>query len=481
MPRPSNKHGIASPSGPCALSATELVRAIRKGRFSVVEVTNSFLDRIEAANPHLNAVVSSRPREEVLGEAEAADRTLAQGAVPGALFGLPVAIKDLALTKGIRTTFGSPIFADHLPDEDEIFVSRMKAAGAIVVGKTNTPEWGLGSHTFNPVFGTTLNAFDPTLTAGGSSGGAAVAVALNMVPLADGSDFGGSLRNPAAFNNIYGMRPSQGVVPGGPSSELFITQMGVEGPMARTVADLALLLEVQAGYDPRAPLSFDLDDLSLDGAAKPWRIGWLGDLGGHLPFEAGVLSLCEDTLRLMETGPFTVEPCLPQFDFERLWQSFVTLRQATSGAALKPYRDDPAKAALLKPEAVWEAEGAARLSALDVYEASTTRSAWYLHMLELFERFDLIVLPTAQVFAFDANLRYPTEIAGRTMTSYHRWMEVVSYATLAGCPAVSVPAGFAPDGRAMGLQFIGRPRGDRDVLRAAAAWEAMCPWRTGAA
>lgn len=429
----------------------------------------------------MNAVVTLRPREEVLREAAFLDRMLAQGTAPGALFGLPVAVKDLALTEGLRTTFGSSIFAEHVPDEDEIFVARMKAAGAIVVGKTNTPEWGLGSHTFNPVFGTTLNAFDPALTAGGSSGGAAVAVALSMVPLADGSDFGGSLRNPAAFNNIYGMRPSQGVVPGGPSSELFIAQMGVEGPMARSVADLALLLSVQAGYDPRAPLSFDLRGFSLDGTPRHWRIGWLGDLGGYLPFEPGVPALCEETLKLMESGPFTVEPCRPQFDFERLWQSFVTLRQATTGAALKAYLDDPAKAALLKPEAVWEAEGAARLSALDVYEASTMRSAWYLHVLALFERFDLLVLPTAQVFAFDARSRYPTEIAGRAMTSYHRWMEVVSYATLAGCPAASVPAGFSPDGRAMGLQFIGRPRGDRDVLRAAAAWEAMCPWKAGAA
>ncbi|TIR82513.1 MAG: amidase, partial [Mesorhizobium sp.] len=216
-----------------------------------------FLDRIDAVNPLVNAIVSLRERADILAEADGADAHVARGAAAGSLFGLPIAIKDLALTKGLRTTFGSPIFADFVPQEDDFFVERLRKAGAIIIGKTNVPEFGLGSNTYNPVFGPTLNAFDPTLTAGGSSGGAAVALALDMVPVADGSDFGGSLRNPAAYNNVYGFRPSQGLVPAGPDIDVFHAQMGVEGPMGRNVRDIALLLDEQAGYHPRAPLSHD--------------------------------------------------------------------------------------------------------------------------------------------------------------------------------------------------------------------------------
>ena len=467
----------------CRLSATDLARLVAGRQASAADVATAFLDRIEQVNCSVNAIVSLRDRDDILAEARAADRRLAAGDGAGALLGLPIAVKDLALTKGLRTTFGSRVFADFVPCEDDCFVERMRAAGAIIIGKTNVPEFGFGSQTYNEVFGTTRNALDHGLTAGGSSGGAAVALALNMLPVADGSDMGGSLRNPAGWNNVFGFRPSQGRVPGARAvGDLFMAQMGIEGPMARNVADLALLLGVQAGHDPGAPLS-------LDGTLRwpveerregPWRIAWLGDLGGHLPMERGVQDVCESALRKAESGPFRVEPMVPAFDFEALWQAFVTLRHATSGAALKPLHDDPHKRALLKPEVVWEIEGVLDLGALAAHSASVVRSDWYRRVLALFDRYDLLALPTAQVFAFDADIHWPAEIAGRSVDSYHRWMEVTVPATMAGCPAVAVPAGFDAGGRAMGIQLIGPPRADAGLLAAAADYERTCEIRAGA-
>ncbi|MER8866680.1 amidase [Mesorhizobium sp. M0751] len=481
--RPTTKHSAPPAGDICRLSAVELAEKIRRRQLSVREVIAAFLDRIEAVNPLVNAIVSLREHADILREADSADAHLARGGDTGSLFGLPIAIKDLALTKGLRTTFGSPIFVDFVPEEDDFFVERVRKAGAIIIGKTNVPEFGLGSNTYNTVFGQTLNAFDPALTAGGSSGGAAVALALDMVPVADGSDFGGSLRNPAAYNNVYGFRPSQGLVPAGPDLDVFHAQMGVEGPMGRNVRDMALLLDVQAGYHPRAPLSHDKPGSFLEGVETPaagGRIAWLGDLDGHLPVEAGILQLCEAALGRFAGVSFEAEPLMPEFDFEALWQAFVTLRQASSGCALKAHYDDPLKRSLLKPEAVWEVEQAMRLTAPQIHAATVRRSSWHGMLLSLFERFDLIALPAAQVFPFDVLTHWPREVAGRAMDSYHRWMQVSALATLGGCPAVNVPAGFDARGRPMGMQLIGRPRGDLSVLRAAAAYEARLPWQAGA-
>ena len=481
--RPESRHDIPAAGEICRLSAVELAGKIRRRELSSRQVVTAFLDRIDAVNPKVNAIVSLRDRGDILRESDAADGALAKGATAGPLFGLPIAIKDLALTKGLRTTFGSPIFADFVPGEDAFVVERMRSAGAIIIGKTNVPEFGLGSNTYNNVFGPTLNAFDPALTSGGSSGGAAVALALNMVPVADGSDFGGSLRNPAGWNNVYGFRPSQGLVPTGPAEEIYLSQIGVNGSMGRNIRDMALLLGVQAGYDPRAPLSCDGEPPFLDrleAGADGGRVAWLGDLSGHLPMEAGILDLCVAALKRLEGASFDVEPAVPDFDFERLWQAFGTLRQSTSGCALKIHYDDPRKRALLKPEAVWEVERALRLTAPEVYAASTVRSAWYQTLLKLFDRFDFLALPTAQVFPFDVDIHWPREVAGRTMDSYHRWMEVCAPASMAGCPAVSVPVGFDGKGRPMGMQLIGRPRGDLALLQAAAAYEKTVPWPAGA-
>lgn len=464
-----------------AMDARALSDAIRAKRVSCVEVMTAYLDHIDRVNPVVNAIVSLQPREDLLAQAEARDAQLARGQHQGWMHGMPQAVKDLALTKGIRTTFGSPLFADFVPEVDSAIVERAKRAGAIVIGKTNTPEFGLGSQTYNPVFGTTLNAHDPSRCAGGSSGGAAAALAMRMLPVADGSDMMGSLRNPAAFNNVIGFRPSQGRVPSAPALEAFVQQLGTEGPMGRTVADVAQLLATQAGHDARAPLSLAEDPAvfaePLRRDLKGARVGWLGDYGGYLAMEPGVLDLCQDNgLKTLETIGCAVEEARLDFPPERIWDTWLKWRHWLVGSGLSVFYADPAKRAKMKPEAIWEVEGGQKLSAFDVYRASMARTALYQTVRQAFETYDYLVLPTAQVFPFDAKVHWPKEIAGRTMDTYHRWMEVVVLATLSGCPALNLPVGFNAAGLPMGMQVIGPPRADLAVLQLGHAYEQAAPW-----
>lgn len=458
-----------------ALTARDLSRAIHARELSCVEVMTAYLDRIEAVNPKVNAIVSLRPRDVLLSEAAQADADLAAGRDRGWLHGVPQALKDLTATVGIATTLGSPILAANMPKADSILVERTRAAGAILIGKTNTPEFGLGSHTYNPLFGTTLNAFDQLLSAGGSSGGAAVALATHMLPVADGSDMMGSLRNPAGWNNVFGFRPSMGRVPFGPTVETFFQQLGYEGPMGRTVADVAMLLSTQAGYDPRTPLSLDGTGAAfagpLDRDFRGARIGWLGDLGGHLPMEAGVLETCEAALANFETLGCTVEPVTPDFAMADLWTAWVTLRSFLVSGGMGPLYDNPKTRGLLKPEAVWEIETGRGLSGTDVFRASAIRSAWYQTVLGLHETYDFLVLPTAQIFPFDAAQHWPKIVAGREMDTYHRWMEVVIPGSMAGVPVLAVPAGFGPAGLPIGLQVMAPPRADLAALQLGHAYE----------
>ncbi|MCF5239128.1 amidase, partial [Pseudomonas sp. PA-5-4G] len=353
-------------------------------------------------------------------------------------------------------------------------------SGAIIIGKTNVPEFGLGSQTYNTLFGTTGNAYDPRLVAGGSSGGAAVALALRMLPVADGSDMMGSLRNPAAFNNVFGLRPSQGRVPHGPVPELFVQQLGTEGPMGRSVTDVAKLLSIQAGYDPRVPLS-SKDDPSVFGLPlqrdfKGARLGWLGDYNGYLPMDEGVMSLCESALGDFAALGCEVESCQPEFSLARLWRCWLVHRHWLVHGNLGAAYANPQKRALLKPEAQWEVEGGLGLSAQQVYQASVDRSEWYRALAKLFERYDFLLLPTAQVFPFDAQQAWPRRVGGREMDTYHRWMEVVIGPTLAGLPSMSIPVGFNPQGLPMGLQIIGPAQADRAVLQLAYAHEQLTQW-----
>lgn len=462
------------------LDAIELSRAIHARQVSCHEVMQAYLAQVERFNPTVNALVSLRSHEDVLAEAAQRDRELDQGQSRGWMHGMPQAIKDLAATQGLRTTLGSPLFAEHIPQEDAISVARVRASGAVIIGKTNVPEFGLGSQTYNSVFGTTGNAYDPRLVAGGSSGGAAVALALRMLPVADGSDMMGSLRNPAAFNNVFGLRPSQGRVPHGPAPELFVQQLATEGPMGRSVADVAQLLSVQAGYDPRVPLSLKEDPAVLGEPLqrdfKGARLGWLGDYNGYLPMEDGVMSLCESALKDFAALGCEVEHCQPEFSLARLWQTWLVHRHWLIQGSLGAAYADPQKRVLLKPEAQWEVQGGLQLSAADVYQASVSRSDWYRALGKLFERYDFLLLPTAQVFPFDAQQAWPRLVAGREMDTYHRWMEVVIGPTLAGLPSMNVPVGFNPQGLPMGLQIIGPAQADRAVLQLAYAHEQLTRW-----
>lgn len=469
------------------LGAHELCTAIRARRVSCRETMQATLDRIGRLNPVHNAIVSLRDADTLLHEADAADAALARAgddlSAIGPLHGVPQAIKDMAHAAGLPTTLGSPLMRHAVAKEDGLLAQRMKAAGCIVIGKTNTPEFGLGSHTFNEVFGVTRNAYDPQRSAGGSSGGAAVALALRLLPVADGSDFMGSLRNPAAWANVFGMRPSQGRVPLWPATDVWVTQLGTEGPMGRSVKDVALLLDVQAGPDPRVPLSladgerFDrLFDRSFDraldaAAAHTPRIGWLADLDGYLAMEPGILDVCTQGLARLESIGARVEPTPLGFAPERVWQTWLVWRRWLVAARIAPFLLMPDGRAQIKPEALWEHDQAASLTGAQTLQASAQRSAFYQHLLGLFERFDVLALPTAQVWPFDAALRWPARIGERTMDTYHRWMEVVIYATLAGLPCISVPVGFNADGLPMGLQLIGKPRGDAALLQLAHAYE----------
>jgi amidase len=462
------------------LDGEALSHALHARELSCRELMRATLDRIAALNPGVNAIVNLAPEDALLRQADERDEELARGASRGWMHGMPQAIKDTAHATGFLSTLGSRLYAQQMPERDSLYVERMKAAGCIVIGKTNMPEFGLGSHTYNKLFGATRNAWDRTRSAGGSSGGAAVALALHLLPVADGSDFMGSLRNPAGWNHVFGLRPSPGRVPAWPKPELFVSQLATDGPMARSVRDLARLLSIQSGRDARAPLSIETpagafapagDGRSLHGA----RIAWLGDLSGHLAMEPGVLAVCEQALARMAGEGALIESVPPPFDADAVWDAWLVWRRAlvAPNVALA-LRTHPQARERIKPEALWEHDQAQGLDFNAFMRAATARSAYYAQMLGLFERFDALALPSAQCWPFDIAIDWPREIAGRAMDTYHRWIEVTLYATFAALPAISVPAGFDASGRwPMGLQLIGRPQGDAALLQLAADYEAV--------
>ena len=473
------------------LGAAALSERIHAREVSCSEVMAAFLDRIDLRNPTLNAIVSRRDSDALMAEAAVCDEELAHDLSRGWMHGMPQAIKDLAETRGLRTTSGSPLLADFVPDFDALMVSRMKGAGCLVVGKTNVPEFGLGSHTFNPVFGPTHNPYDTGRTAGGSSGGAAVALATRMLPVADGSDYMGSLRNPAGWNHIFGFRPSQGRVPSVPARDHYFAQLGTEGPMGRSVLDVAMLLGTQSGWDRRDPLSISgtLSEFAtvadaratLDTDVDGLRIGWLGDLDGHLAMEPGILDVCIDGLRRLEQLGCSVEPARFAMSTDEVWEAWLVWRHFLVSAGLAPLAKNPQRRELLKPEALWEIDRGLALTGPDVARAGASRTAFHAAMVALFSQFDVLAIPTAQVWPFPIEERWPTQIGDRQMDTYHRWMEVTAYATFAGLPAISVPVGFDDRGLPMGMQLIGPPRADVDLLCVAHAYEqTLSDWATGA-
>ena len=457
-----------------SLSASDLSRRIAAREVKPSEVMEATLDRVAAVNGAVNAVVSMPDAGLLMDQARAADEAPRKGW----LHGIPMAVKDLVAVKGIRTTWGSPLHADHVPLEDDLLAARMRAAGAIFIGKSNTPEWGHGSHSFNPVFGVTRNPYDLTRTAGGSSGGAAAALACRMVAVADGSDMMGSLRNPAAFCNVYGFRPSYGLVPADAVGDTFLATLAVEGPMARTVEDVARLLTVQAGENPAVPFGRAAapfgDMLDMDMRGK--RIGWLGDWGGAYALEPGIADLCEAGLGVLRDIGAEVEVLPPPFPAEKLWFAWTTLRAMLNSNGKRAVYDDKAKRSQLKRETVWEIEQGLGLSADAVYAASEIRSRWYARAAGLFDRFDALVMPSAQVWPFPVELRWPEAINGRVMDTYHRWMEVVIPVSLLGLPSLNVPVGFGATGLPMGMQIFGRFGADAAVLAMGQQYHLATDW-----
>lgn len=461
------------------MDAASLASVIRSRKASCVEVMTAYLDHIDATNPKVNAIVALQERPGLLAQARERDNQLARGEMLGPLHGFPHAVKDLEDVRGIRSTQGSPLFKDFVPSNEGLMVERLRKAGVTFIGKTNAPEFGLGSHTYNPVYGATLNAYDPSRSAGGSSGGAAVSLALRMVPLADGSDYAGSLRNPAGWNNVVGFRASIGRVPN-TAHDVWLPSMGTKGAMARNVTDLALLLSVQAGYDPRAPLSLEADGsifqqrLGQDIRGK--RIAWCGDFKGHTPCEPGVLEVCRAAMKTFETLGCHVEEAVPDFDIEAVWEAIVRLRGWQQGGSLLALYNDPMKRGLLKPEAIYEVEVGLKQSAYDISAASVVRTSWYEALRRFFQRYDYFVVPTAQVFPFEVGQHWPQQIAGTKMQTYHEWMKAQLLVTMSGCPSLALPAGFSEQGLPMGIQVVAPFRQDLDCLQLGYAYELASQW-----
>lgn len=444
-------------------SAVELAALLAAGTVSAREVLDAHLVRIEQVNPTINAVVTLSV-DRAVADAARADDAYAQRRHLGPLHGLPIAHKDLAMTAGIRTTLGSPIFADQVPDEDELIIARLRGAGCVTVGKTNTPEFGAGSHTFNEVFGVTRNPYDPSRSAGGSSGGAAAALAAGMVPLADGSDLGGSLRNPASFCNVVGLRPTPGTVPSWPNSDP-LDSLATDGPMGRCAADVALMLGVIAGPHPQVPLRGAVGPFApLERSLNGLRVAW-GPSAAGLPIDAEVRgALAAVPGRFISHG-CVVDEAFP--DLTGASEIFQTLRAVVFERGLGELYDH--RGAELKDTVRWNVELARTLTAADVARAVRERSLLQQRVHAFFERFDVLALPTVQVVPFPVEFDWVREIDGVPMTNYLEWMRSCTDITVTGCPAISVPGGYTAAGLPVGLQLVARPGAELLLLQVAHA------------
>ena len=459
----------ASSGDLCFTSAKELAALIRARKVSAREVMAAHLDRINRLNPKINAIVAKLDDQACLALADAADQRTARGEELPPLHGLPIAFKDLQPAVGFPYTRGSTIYKDTMPTEDSVLVERLRHAGAIPIGKTNVPEFGMGSHTYNKVYGTTVNPFDQSKSAGGSSGGAGAALATGMLPIADGSDLGGSLRNPGNFNNIIGMRPTVGLVPSAPNP-LPLLGFSVNGPLGRTVTDTAFLLSVMAGPDPRDPGCASSDPSVFRGALersfRGVRIAWCPDLGG-LPLDPRVRTVLDAQRKTFEALGCVVEDACP--DLSGADSIFLTIRGFRSAAVYGPllaqFRDQ------LKPEAVGEIERGLALTSADVSRAMIQHGQLLERVRRFQEKYELVVCAVNQVPPFDATLDWPKTIDGVKMEHYVAWMKSAYWITVTFRPAISVPAGFTPDGLPIGLQIVGRHRADMTVLQMAYAFE----------
>jgi amidase len=453
----------------CFMSARELAALIHARKLSAREVMTAFLQQINRINPKINAIIAKLDDDKCLALADDADRRAARRETLGALHGLPFAFKDVEAVVGFPFTRGSPIYKNDMPAEDAVVVERLRHAGILTIGKTNTPEFGMGSHTYNNVYGTTLNPYDTTKSAGGSSGGAAAALAAGLLPLADGSDLGGSLRNPGNFNNVVGFRPTVGLVPTAPNAFPFLG-FAVKGPLARSVADAAFLLSLMAGPDPRDPAVYpskpSLFAGTLHRSFKETRIAWCPNLGG-LPLDRRVCTVLEARRQSFEDLGCIVEEAHPDlasaeelFLTIRAWRSAITL-----GPLLENHRDQ------LKPEAIWEIELGKTLSSAAIGKAMVRHGELMEHMRRFQEKYEFIVCAVNQVPPFDATLDWPKQIEGVKMEHYIAWMKSAYWISATFRPAISVPAGFTAEALPVGIQIVGRYRDDFGVLQMAYAFE----------
>ena len=459
----------------CFTPATGLARLYRARKASPLEAMQAVLARIDAVNPTLNACVTVA-REPALAAAREATAALTRKAALPPLHGVPVSIKDLTPTKGIRTTWGSKIYEHHVPEEDALIVQRLKAAGAIILGKTNTPEFGAGGNTFNAVFGATRNPWNPALTCGGSSGGAAVALATGMGPIAQGSDLGGSLRTPAAFCGVVGFRTTPGLVPVHPR-ELAWDSLSVSGPMARTVADTALMLSVIAGPDDRAPISYDVDTREFLRAVKSpsvkgWRVAWTPDLNGLIPVDDEVAAVAESATRVFRSLGAKVEAAC--CDFSEVNDIVLGTRGLSFVANYSRHlaQWEPQ----MQKGLVWNIRQGLSLTPEAIARAEKQRTVLWQRVRAFMDTRDLLILPTVAVPPFPVEQPYPTEINGKPLDNYTQWFFLTYGITVTGLPVISVPCGFTRSGLPVGLQIVGRRRQEAAVLRAAAAFEAAAPW-----
>lgn len=458
------------------MNATTLMAQIDARSISCKEVMHAYLDRINALNTTHVALVSMQDPDQLLELAATRDQALRSASSDtGILQGFPQAPKDLLPLRDIPTTMGSPIFAGRVTTEEAPAFSNLRQQGAIFIGRTNTPEFGLGCHTYNSVYGTTRNAFDPTVSAGGSSGGAAVAVALNMLPMADGTDMMGSLRTPAAYNGIYGLRPTPGLVPAGPANPLVQPALSAAGPMARNLPDLALCLACLAGFPSTLPFEPQPKEAvfsePLKTNIKGRRLAWAGNLNGHLPVATGVM---EDALRALDvfkTLGCDMDDAVPVFDYHALWQAWIDLRSVLFYQAQQPWLSQPELFKQVKPEAQWEYERGRRMPAMKIDKALATHRQWQACLAETFQHYDAIIMPAVQTPPFDADIHWPKTVADRDMDTYHRWMEIVLAASMGGLPTLAVPIRPLAANSGAGLQIMGAPGHDLAIMQLGYAYD----------
>ena len=447
------------------LTVKDLINKLENNNLTIHEIIKTFYDKIDEKNDEINAIISKLPYHDLDTQLNLSEKRRMQKKRLSPLDGLPIAIKDLEETQGILTTSGSKVFQNNIPKIDSEMVHNLKKSGCIIIGKTNVPELGIGSQTYNAIFGSTKNPFDTKLTSGGSSGGAAAAVSAGMIPFADGSDMMGSLRNPASFCSVFGYRPTPGLVPSKVTSKIF-PKLSTLGPIGKTTKCLAYLLDAQVGNFFKNKNKNNLFSEIVDNFPKKQiKIAWLGNFNGDYLYEKEIKEICENFLKKLENHQFKIEDLFLKFNSQIIWESWINLRSLSLKNDLYEIFKNKKKVSFLKPEIIWEIERALSLSDLNYEEAIYKRIEWKKYTDLLFKRFDFLALPSTQVFPFLAQVKYPSEIDGKKLDTYHRWMEVVIPASLIGLPTISIPCGFNNKGLPIGIQIIGKHGNDNEVLR----------------